>query len=297
MMLAEHSAPVAEGRTISEPPRRRQRRRLSGSDTVILVLLTITSAFFIVPVYIALINSVKPAEQSGARYMWEWPSTLDWSSFDTAINALLPSVVNSLVITVGSTVLIVMIASVNGYVLAKLKFRGADVLLVVVLFGILIPFQVVLTPLVRTLGAVGLYNTLLGLTLVHFLYGLPLATLIFRNFYKAIPDELMQSAQVDGAGRVRTYFSIILPLSVPGILVVSIYQFTNVWNDFLFGLVVLPDRNLQPVTVALKNLSSAVAIDWNVVMAGAILASIPIGIVYLLFGRYFISGLMTGALK
>jgi len=260
-------------------------------------MLILISVAFAVPLFVALINAVKPASQSGVQYMWQLPHSLDFSSIRQAFGALAPSFGNSLVITLGSTVLIVIFASVNGYILAKLKFRGADVIMLLLMFGMFIPYQVVLTPLVHVLAALGLYNSLLGLSLVHFIYGLPLATLIFRNFYAAIPDEILQAAEMDGADQFRVFLDVVLPLSGPGILVVFIYQFTNVWNDFLFGLVVVPNPALQPMTVALNNVSSAMNIQWNVVMAASILASIPTIIVYIIFGRMFVSGLMAGALK
>src|SRR5699024_3524383 len=133
-----------------------------------------------------------------------------------------------------------VIGALNGYVLSKWKFRGADALLVVLMFGMFIPFQVVLVPLVQVIEKIGLYGSLMGLALVQTIYGLPLAILIFRNFFAAIPDEILEASAIDGAGGIRTFIRIILPLSGPGFVVVSIFQFTNIWNDFLFGLVIVP---------------------------------------------------------
>ncbi|MGO2097630.1 MAG: carbohydrate ABC transporter permease, partial [Candidatus Microbacterium stercoravium] len=214
-----------------------------------------------------------------------------------AFDSLFPNLGNSIIVAIGATIGSALLGSVNGFVLAKWKFRGADVLLLILLFGMFIPYQVILIPMVKALDTIGLYGNLGGLILVHILYGLPLTTLIFRNFYSSIPNELLEAAALDGAGGVRTFRDVILPLSGPGFVVVAIFQFTNIWNDFLFGLVVVPNPKYQPITVALNNLSGALAVDWGVVMAGAVLASLPTGIVYLLLGRFFVSGLMAGSIK
>ncbi|MDX2683745.1 carbohydrate ABC transporter permease [Streptomyces sp. NY05-11A] len=155
----------------------------------------------------------------------------------------------------------------------------------------------ILVPLVRFLQSVELYGTLTGLTLVHIIYGIPITTLIFRNYYRGIPDEIIEAAQVDGAGKVSMFGRLILPLSLPGFVVCGIFQFTNVWNDFLFGITVVPDPTQQPVTVALNNLAGNFSVQWNTVMASALLAAIPTALVYILLGRFFVRGLTAGSVK
>ena len=192
---------------------------------------------------------------------------------------------------------IALIGSLNGYVFSKWRFRGSEVIFAVLLFGFFIPYQSILLPLVRFLQAIGLYGTLPGLVLTHVVYGLPVTTLIFRNFYASIPPSIIEAATVDGAGIVQTYARIILPLSAPAFVVTAIFQFTNIWNDFLFGITVVPNPQAQPVTIALNNLSGSFSVDWNVVMAGAVLAALPTALVYIFLGRFFIRGLLAGSVK
>ena len=152
------------------------------------------------------------------------------------------------------------------------------------LFGSFIPFQLILLPMAQTLGWLGLAGSTAGLVLVHVVYGLPFTTLFFRNYYEAFPNELIRAAMIDGAGFFRIFWRILLPSSGPIIVVTVIFQFTNIWNDFLFGLVVIPSNALQPVTVALNNLSGTTSVDWNVVMAGALIAAVPTLLAYIFFG-------------
>jgi glucose/mannose transport system permease protein len=142
-----------------------------------------------------------------------------------------------------------------------------------------------------------LYGTLPGLILVHVVYGIPITTLIFRNYYATIPGELLEAAAIDGAGFAGIYRSIILPLSAPGAVVVAIWQFTSIWNEFLFAVVVTSNPAVQPVTVALNNMAGSFVVEWNVQMAGALLAALPTLLVYLVLGRFFLRGLLAGALK
>jgi glucose/mannose transport system permease protein len=142
-----------------------------------------------------------------------------------------------------------------------------------------------------------LYGTIPGLILVHVIYGIPVTTLIFRNFYTNVPNELIEAARVDGAGMGTIFTRIMLPLSIPAFVVVGIFQFTNIWNDFLFGVTVVPNPAAQPVTIALNNLSGSFSVDWNVVMAGAVVAALPTALIYILLSRYFIRGLLAGSVK
>jgi glucose/mannose transport system permease protein len=196
-----------------------------------------------------------------------------------------------------ATIISSFFGSLNGYVFAKWKFRGSDVLFTLMLFGFFIPYQSILIPLVRFLQTIKLYGTIPGLILVHVVYGLPITTLIFRNYFAGVPTEMVEAAQVDGAGVVKIFTRVMLPLSIPSFVVVGIFQFTNIWNDFLFGVTVVPNPAAQPVTIALNNLSGSFSVDWNVVMSGAVVAALPTAIVYMLLGRYFIRGLMAGSVK
>ena len=165
------------------------------------------------------------------------------------------------------------------------------------LFGFFIPYQSILFPLVRFLQTIGVYGTVPGLVLVHVVYGIPITTLIFRNYFATVPTELLEAARVDGAGITTTFISIMLPLSIPAFVVVGIFQFTNIWNDFLFGITVVPNPKAQPVTVALNNLSGSFSVEWNVVMAGAVIAALPTASIYIFLGRFFVRGLLAGSVK
>ena len=190
-----------------------------------------------------------------------------------------------------------ILGSMNGYVLAKWRFRGAGVLFPAILFGMFIPYQSILVPLVQTLQRIGLYGTLPGLIFVHVVYGIPITTLIFRNYYATVPTEIVEAGTMDGAGLWGIYRRIIVPLSPPAFVVAAIWQFTSIWNDFLFGVTVTSQPDVQPITVALNNLAGSFVVEWNVQMGGALLAALPTLLVYVVLGRYFMRGLMAGSLK
>ncbi|MCA9877358.1 MAG: carbohydrate ABC transporter permease, partial [Thermomicrobiales bacterium] len=166
-----------------------------------------------------------------------------------------------------------------------------------ILFGMFIPYQAILIPLIRFLDQIGLYGKWQGLVLVHVIYSIPIACLIFRNYFTNIPNELIEAARIDGAGLIAIFRQIILPLSLPAFVVVGIFQFTNIWNDFLFGVTVVFNPKDQPVTVALNNLNGTNSVDWTVVMAAAVLAGLPTALVYIFLGRYFIRGMLAGSMK
>jgi len=185
----------------------------------------------------------------------------------------------------------------SGYVLSKWKFKGSNVLFPLMLFGMFIPYQSILIPLVQVLQKMHLYGSLWGLIFVHVVYGIPITTLIFRNYYAEIPNELVEAAKIDGAGILGIYRHILFPISMPGFVVVMIWQFTSIWNDFLFGVIVTSRPAVQPITVALNNMAGSYIVEWNVQMAGALLAAIPTLLIYILLGRYFMRGLLAGSLK
>ena len=199
---------------------------------------------------------------------------------------------------VPAVIISTLIGAINGYAVAQWRFRGANVIFALILFGCFIPFQVVLLPMARLLGLMGLAGSIPGLVMVHVIYGIGFTTLFFRNYYVTIPIELVKAAKVDGASFFRIFFSIFLPLSLPIIVVTVIWQFTQIWNDFLFG-VSFSEAGTQPVTVALNNIvnSTTGVKEYNVDMASAIIAALPTLAVYIIAGKYFIRGLTAGSVK
>jgi glucose/mannose transport system permease protein len=266
-------------------------------DWLILAILLGCAAFFLLPFYVMVVTGLKQTESVSLSTMWNLPSHLSAGGFTEAWNRLVPNLGNSLKIAIPATIISAIWGAINGYVFAKLKFRGANVLFALFVFGMFIPYQSILIPLIQFLQGIKIYGTVWGLIAVHVVYGIPITSLIFRNYFANIPDDLMESARIDGAGVIRIFTHIMLPLSKPAFVVVAIFQFTNIWNDFLFGVTILPTPSKQPITVALNNLSGSYSVDWNVVMAGAVIAALPTALVYILCGRYFIRGLLAGSVK
>ncbi len=277
--------------------------RFRATRIVIYSVLTVFALFYLLPVYVLIVTSLKSFEEASPYHMWKPPSSFSLESFQKALfggfgfQGLAPNIKNSFIITVLATLGSAVLGSLNGYLLTKWRFRGADLLFTWMLFGMFIPYQSVLIPLVQVLMKLGLYGSLPGLILTHIIYGIPITTLIFRNYYATIPTELVEAARVDGAGIFGIYRNVILPLSGPGFVVVMIWQFTSIWNDFLFAVTIAQNPRVQPVTVALNNLAGSFIVEWNVQMAGALLAALPTLLVYILLGRYFMRGLLAGSLK
>jgi glucose/mannose transport system permease protein len=276
---------------------RRPRRRIRRGDAAVLLALVVLAGLVLVPIYVMVMAGFKPPSQADAPHMWELPSSIDFSGFSTAWHSLGPNFTNSLLIAIPATIISSLIGAINGYVFAKMPFRGMNVIFMIMLLGMFIPYQVILVPMVRFLQEIHLYGTIPGLVLVHVIYGIPITTLIFRGYYSGIPTDLVQAAHVDGATHVQTFRHVMLPLSLPGFVVAGIFQFTNVWNDFLFGITVVPDPARQPITVALNNLSGNFSVQWNTVMAGAVLAALPTALIYIFLGRFYVRGLTAGSLK
>jgi glucose/mannose transport system permease protein len=223
-------------------------------------------------------------------------SSPTFAPWKTSLGIMERADLNSLVFTLFATFFSCIIGSMNGYVLSKIRFKGSEFLFIFFSIGIFIPYQAVLIPLVLTMARLGLYNTLEALILAHTAYGIPICTLLFRNFYKEIPDSLVMAAKTDGAGAWKIYQSIFLPLSGLPFVVTLVFQFTSIWNDFLFALVLLSGQN-QAASVVLANLKGTTTSTWNVLMAGAIWYALPVVIVYLIAGKYLIKGYMAGAVK
>jgi glucose/mannose transport system permease protein len=272
------------------------RRRGGRSRVLVYLLLGLATAFFLLPVYLVVITALKEPGAIRLATTWSLPERWHWQSFAVAWDAFAPRLRNSFILAVAATAGSALLGSLNGYILSKWRFRGADLIFPLMLFGMFIPYQSILIPLFQFLREVGLYGGLPGLILTHIVYGLPITTLIFRNFYAEIPDEMLDAAKIDGAGFFGIYRRIIFPLSVSGFVVVVIWQFTQIWNEFLFA-VTLTRQSSQPITVALAQLAGGQAVNWNLPMAGAILAALPTLLIYIVLGRYFIRGLLAGSVK
>lgn len=259
----------------------------------ILILLAI---LFLMPVYVIIVTSLKPLDEVSLEQMWALPTSIDFSSYAAAFSNLAPNFMNSIYLVVPATLLSALLGAMNGYVLSKWRFKGANTIFTIILFGMFIPYQSILIPLIQFLRTIDLYNTITGLILVHVVYGLPITTLMFRNFYASIPDTMIEAAKIDGANFLGIFRHIMIPLSITGFVVVAIWQFTNIWNEFLFA-VTITTSDKQPIMVALQNLSGSQIVQWNVQMAGALLAALPTLLVYIFLGKYFVRGLLAGSVK
>ncbi|HEU23924.1 MAG: ABC transporter permease [Mesoaciditoga sp.] len=263
----------------------------------IYTVLIIASIFFLFPIYMLIVTSLKSLQEVNTTSSWSLPVHIDLSGFVTAWNGISQGFVNSFEFTIPALIFSVFLGSIGGFALTKVKFKGSNTVFLFLLFGMFLPYQVVLIPLVKFMATLGLYGNIWSLIITHTAYGIPITTLIFRNFYSSIPTSLLEAGQVDGANTLQIYARIILPLSIPGIVVASIWQFTNIWNNFLFGLVLGSMPDVRPVTVMLNNLNGAMMAQWNTLMAGALITAIPTLIVYLIAGKYFVKGLLGGAVK
>jgi glucose/mannose transport system permease protein len=273
----------------------------------VYIVLCLFAIYYMLPLYVMLVNSVKPLAEIQQGNMLSLPNewTLDawrsaWSTAQIGVEptGLRPYFLNSIAMVVPAVLISGLLGALNGYVLTKWKFWGSEIVFAMLLLSCFIPFQIVIIPAARLLGLMGLSGTTTGLILIHAIYGLGFTTLFYRNYYDAFPTELIRAAQMDGAGFFKIFTRILLPNSGPIIVVSVIWQFTNIWNDFLFGAS-FSDASSQPMTVALNNLvnSSTGVKEYNVHFAGAILAALPTLIVYIVSGRYFVRGLMAGSVK
>ncbi|KPK32745.1 MAG: sugar ABC transporter permease [Betaproteobacteria bacterium SG8_40] len=274
---------------------------------VIYALLVVFALYYLMPLFVMVTTSLKTLDDIRTGNLISLPREISfdawikaWSSACSGVscNGLKGNFINSVSFVLPAVAISTLIGAFNGYVLTMWRFRGSDVLFTLLLIGCFIPFQVVLLPMAQTLGYLGIANSIPGLIFVHVVYGLAFTTLFFRNFYVTVPPDLTKAARIDGAGFFTIFWRIILPLS-PAIIVVSvIWQFTQIWNDFLFG-VVFSSGERQPITVALNNLvnTSTGVKEYNVDMAAAIIAGLPTLFVYIVAGKYFLRGLTAGAVK
>ncbi len=277
------------------------------SRLLLYALLLLAACFFLAPLYVMLATSLKDAAQIRSGNLLSLPTSLNfeawelaWSTACTGVDCrgLQPYFWNSVLMAVPAVLISTAWGAINGYVLSLWKFRGSELLFGFMLFGVFMPFQVVLLPMSQVLGYLGLSSSLAGLVLVHCLAGLAGTTLFFRNYYAAIPKELINAARIDGAGFWRIFWRIVLPMSTPILMVTLIWQFTNIWNDFLFG-VAFSGADSKPITVGLNNMAntSSSVKSYNVDMAAAVIAGLPTMLVYVLAGQYFVRGLTAGAVK
>jgi glucose/mannose transport system permease protein len=266
-------------------------------NTLFYVLLVAFAILFLLPIYMMLLTGVKPLNEVDLKTMWNLP--VDGFHFDNFIagyQQLAPNLNNSLAMVIPEALLSSLLGSLNGYLLSKWKFRGSNTIFSLILFGMFIPYQSILIPLVKFMQFIKLYGDIPGLVLVHIIYGIPITTLIFRNYYAGIGTEVLEAGRIDGASLLGLYRYIMFPLSAPSFAVVIIWQFTQAWNEFLFA-VILTNQSHWPVTVALNNLAGSQLVQWNVLMAATLLAALPTLLVYIFLGRFFLRGLMAGALK
>jgi len=280
--------------------------RLVGR-VLIYTLLILFALYYLMPLFVMVTTSLKSLDDIRSGNLVSLPQAITlepwfkaWGTACTGVfcGGLKGNFMNSVSFVLPAVVISTLIGAMNGYVLTMWRFRGSDVLFTMLLLGCFIPFQVVLLPMAQTLGYLGIANSIVGLIFVHVVYGLAFTTLFFRNFYVSIPAELTKAARIDGAGFFTIFWRIILPLSPPIIVVCVIWQFTQVWNDFLFG-VVFSSGERQPITVALNNLvnTSTGVKEYNVDMAAAIIAGLPTLLVYVIAGKHFLRGLTAGAVK
>jgi len=274
---------------------------------ILYAILVYLAILFLLPIYVMVVNSIKPLDEIRGGDLMALPQSPSlepwsqaWSLAQIGVQAtgLKPYFINSFLMVVPAVAISAVFGAFNGYVLTQFKLKFSGLIFAGLLFSVFIPFQIVLIPMARTLGVLGMAGTIPGLILVHVVYGIGFTTLFFRNYYAAFPPELVRSARMDGASFFQIFWRLLLPNSGPILVVAIIWQFTNIWNDFLFGAS-FSDYKSFPLTVALNNLvsSSTGVKEYNVHFAGAFIAAIPTLVVYILSGKYFVRGLMAGSVK
>ena len=291
-----------EGAHGPKPRRTFSRRNIFLYGTLIMVAL-----YYMLPLYVMIVTSLKGMPEIRLGNIFAPPVEITfqpwvkaWAEACTGLNCdgLSRGFWNSVRITVPSVIVSIAIASVNGYALANWRFKGANVFFTILIFGAFIPYQVMLYPIVILLREIGLYGSLWGLVIVHSIFGMPILTLLFRNYFTSLPEELFKAARVDGAGFWGIYFQIMLPMSLPIFVVAMILQVTGIWNDFLFG-VVYTKPDIYPMTVQLNNIVNSVqgVKEYNVNMAATILTGLVPLVIYFVSGRLFVRGIAAGAVK
>ena len=274
---------------------------------LLFLVLGLFALYYLAPLYVMIVTSLKSMEEirqgnlmtlPGEFLLDAWKIAWSGRGYTAGDVFLRPFFWNSTKMVVPAVVISTFLGALNGYVLTKWRFRGDNLIFLLFLFGCFIPYQAILLPMARTLGILGISNSITGLVVVHSIYGLSFTTLFFRNYYVSIPDEMIKAARIDGAGFFKIFFKVLLPISAPIIVVTVIWQFTNIWNDFLFGSS-FSFGEAAPIQVALNNmvLTSTSVKQYNVDMAAAFIAGFPTLVVYILAGKYFIRGLTAGSVK
>ena len=298
---------MANVQSLQGPRGIKPRRRFSGRNIMIYGTLLFVSLYYILPLWVMVMTSLKGMPEIRLGNVFGPPVEITfqpwvkaWAEACTGLNCdgLSRGFWHSVQILVPSVILSIAVASVNGYALVNWRFKGSEVFFTILIFGSFIPYQVMLYPIVIILREMGIYGTLWGLVLVHTIFGMPILTLLFRNYFSSIPEELFKAARVDGAGFWGIYFRIMLPTSLPIFVVDVILQVTGIWNDFLFG-VVYTKPDLYPMTVQLNNIVNSVqeVKEYNVNMAATILTGLVPLIVYFVSGKLFVRGIAAGAVK
>jgi glucose/mannose transport system permease protein len=281
--------------------------RLSPARVGIYAFLIVSALFFLIPLYIMVVTSLKGMPEIRLGHLFNLPAEFTFKPWSDAwLHActgrdcfgLSPGFMNSVKITVPSVVLSILIGSLNGYALSFWRYKGANLLFGILLFGAFVPYQVVIYPLIIGFRIMGIYSTMTCIIIVHTIFGMPILTLLYRNFYAGLPVELFKAARVDGAGFWTTFFYVMVPMSVPITIVAIIIQVTGIWNDFLFGII-FSGRPNWPMTVQLNNIVNTTTgvREYNVNMAATILtAAVPL-VIYFVSGRWFVRGIAAGAVK
>jgi len=262
----------------------------------IYIILLGLSFFYLFPIYAMINTSLKDTPELAYGPI-QLAKGFNLSAYGEAFQRIKQPYVNSAIMAVSATVLSSFIGAMSGYVLSRYRFRGSSIVFFLIIIGFYVAPQSILIPLVRFMGMLGIYNTYFALILTHTAYGIPITTLLFKNYFDPIPTALVESAQIDGCSVIGVFTKIMLPLALPGFAVVGIFQFTNIWNDYLYGLTLTQGVASQPVTVAVANLKGTTVAAWNVHMAGAFMSSIPVLVIYLFFLRLIIKGLLMGSVK
>ncbi|WP_159588074.1 carbohydrate ABC transporter permease [Chelativorans xinjiangense] len=307
--LIDHTDAAAgiRSRALEGPRGARPRRVLSRRNIILYGTLFVVAVYYLLPLYVMIVTSLKGMPEIRLGNVFSPPVEITfepwvkaWATACTGLNCdgLSRGFWNSVRITIPSVVLSIAIASVNGYALANWRFKGANLFFTILIVGAFIPYQVMLYPIVIILREMGIYGTLTGLVLVHSIFGMPILTLLFRNYFTSVPEELFKAARVDGAGFWGIYFKIMLPMSLPIFVVAMILQVTGIWNDFLFG-VVYTKPDIYPMTVQLNNIVNSVqgVKEYNVNMAATLLTGLVPLVVYFVSGKLFVRGIAAGAVK
>ena len=300
-------ARAAAGADASGPSGRKPTPIFSRRNILVYGILALMSLYYLLPLYVMVVTSLKTMPEVRLGNIFALPQDITiqpwikaWSQACTGLNCdgLSRGFWNSVRITVPSVIISIAIASINGYALANWRFKGASIFFTILIFGAFIPYQVMIYPIVIILREMGIYGTLWGLIIVHSIFGMPILTLLFRNYFSSVPEELFRAARVDGAGFWGIYFKIMLPMSLPIFVVAIILQVTGIWNDFLFG-VVYTKPDTYPMTVQLNNIVNSVqgVKEYNVNMAATLLTGLVPLIVYFVSGKLFVRGIAAGAVK